>query len=172
VKTGILAAAVAAALLAAPAAVRAHVTLEQQEAAAGTNYRATFRVPHGCEGEATTAIRVRIPAGVARALPMPKAGWELSTEKGPLPQPISDGHGGQITEGVTEVRWTGGRLLHEHYDEFVVRVRLPDAPGTTLWFPVVQECENGKVSRWIEVPAEGAAEPRYPAARLRLVARN
>jgi len=171
-KTGIIAAALAAATVATPAAVRAHITLEQQEAVADTTYRATFRVPHGCEGEATTAIRVRIPAGISVALPMPKAGWTLATEKGRLAQPIPDGHGGQITEGVNEVRWTGGPLPHEHYDEFVVRLRLPNAPGTTLWFPVVQECEKGKVTRWIEVPAPGAAEPQFPAARLRLVPRS
>ena len=32
----------------------AHVTLENQEAKAGASYKATFRVPHGCEGTATT----------------------------------------------------------------------------------------------------------------------
>jgi uncharacterized protein YcnI len=29
-------------------------------------------------------------------------------------------------------------------------------PNTTLYFPLVQECEQG-ISRWIDIPAEGQA---------------
>ena len=39
-------------------AALAHITLETQEAAVGSTYKAIFRVPHGCEGKATTAVRV------------------------------------------------------------------------------------------------------------------
>jgi len=39
----------------------AHVTLDTREAPVGAGYKAVMRVPHGCEGTATTAIRVRIP---------------------------------------------------------------------------------------------------------------
>ena len=45
-------------------AALAHITLETQEAAAGSTYKAVLRVPHGCEGKATTAVRVQIPEGV------------------------------------------------------------------------------------------------------------
>jgi hypothetical protein len=64
-----------------PAAL-AHVTLETREAPAGSTYKAVLRVPHGCEGAATTAIRVRIPEGVIAVKPMPKPGWELATTEG------------------------------------------------------------------------------------------
>jgi uncharacterized protein YcnI len=38
---------------------------------------------------------------------------------------------------------------------------LPDGePGTTIWFPIVQECEQG-VNRWIEIPAEGKSADDY-----------
>ncbi|TIM61759.1 MAG: DUF1775 domain-containing protein, partial [Mesorhizobium sp.] len=42
-------------------AALAHITLETQEAAVGSTYKAVLRVPHGCEGKATTAVRVQIP---------------------------------------------------------------------------------------------------------------
>lgn len=50
-------------------------------------------------------------------------------------------------------------------DRFVVNPFLTDslAPHSTLYFPVVQECEQG-VSRWIEIPAKG--EPSHEGKRL------
>src|SRR5690606_31052936 len=64
----------------------AHVTLETAEAPAGSTYKAVLRVGHGCDGAATTAIRVRIPEGVIAAKPMPKPGWELATKEGEYAQ--------------------------------------------------------------------------------------
>ncbi len=163
--------AVAAAVLLAPSA-QAHVTLEQAQAPAGSTYKATLRVPHGCSGSPTVRLRVRVPDGMVNVKPMPKAGWELTTVRGPLAQPASGDHGARITEGVREIVWSG-RLLDEHYDEFVFRGTLPDAPNTTLYIPVVSECEVG-VDRWIEVPAAGqsARDLRYPAPALRLTPRQ
>lgn len=148
----------------------AHITLEAQQAVAGSTYKAVLRVPHGCSGSATHTLRVRIPDGVVGVKPMPKAGWQLSTVTGKLAQPLSDGHGGQITEGVREVVWSGGKLLDAHYDEFVFRGALPNRPGEMLYFPVVQECETG-IDRWIEIPAPGKSADDYkePAPGLKLL---
>ncbi len=41
-------------------AASAHITLETQEAAVGSTYKAVLRVPHGCDGKATTGVRVQI----------------------------------------------------------------------------------------------------------------
>src|SRR5258708_40281803 len=60
----------------------AHITLETQQAPVGASYKAVMRVPHGCEGTATTAIRVRVPDGMIGVKPMPKAGWQLNTVTG------------------------------------------------------------------------------------------
>ena len=45
-------------------------------------------------------------------------------------------------------------------------------PNTTLYFPVVQECEQG-VSRWIEIPAEAdhPHEKKWPAPGVKLLPR-
>ena len=58
----------------------AHITLEAGSATAGSTYKAVLRVPHGCDGKATTAIRVRIPEGVIAVKPMPHPGWQLATK--------------------------------------------------------------------------------------------
>jgi len=163
--------AMAAVLAALAAPALAHVTLENREGAAGSTARLVLRVPHGCEGGAATLrIRIRIPDGVTNVRPMPKPGWELTTLRGPLARPVAAEHGAAASEGVREIIWSG-RLLDEHYDEFVFRAQLPAEPGM-LYFPTVQECERG-VHRWIEIPAAGrsADDYREPAPGLRVTPR-
>ncbi len=167
------AALVAASLLIPATAAQAHVTLEVQKAPADSNYKAVIRVPHGCDGSPTTAVRVLIPEDVGSVKAMPKPGWQLTTVRVKLEEPYKDSHGNAVTERVSEIRWTGGRLLDENYDEFVMRIRLPNRPGETLYLPTVQECEKG-VHRWIEIPAAGKTRRDYrePAPQLILGPKN
>jgi len=159
-----------AALAASPAV--AHVYLEGKQTTVGSSYKAVFAVPHGCSGSPTVKIRVQIPEGVISVKPMPKAGWNVDVVEGPYASAY-DYHGNKLTSGVKEVVWSGGKLPDQNYDEFVVSSFLTDTlkPNTTLYFPVVQECEKG-VSRWIEIPAEGAAhshEDKSPAPGVKLL---
>jgi periplasmic copper chaperone A len=150
----LLSAALGGAVILAPQLAAAHVTMETQKAFANSSYKAVLRVPHGCEGKPTTAIRVRIPEGLIAIKPMPKAGWQLAVVKGKYQHPYQY-EGSELTEGVEEIDWTGGRLPDDFYDEFVFVGRLTDfAPGTVLSFPTVQECD-GAVERWIQIPAPG-----------------
>jgi uncharacterized protein YcnI len=149
----------------------AHVTLETQTAPIGSTYKAVARVPHGCKGAATTKVRVQIPEGVIAVKPMPKPGWTLETVKGKYDKAY-DYYGTPTSEGVREVVWSGGKLLDEHYDEFVFRAYLTTdlKPDTMLYVPIVQECEGGAVERWIEIPAAGKVSDDYkfPAPGLEL----
>jgi len=162
--TRILAAcALGGALLAACASpADAHITLETRQATVGVGYKAVFRVPHGCAGSATTRIRVQIPEGVIGVKAMPKPGWTLETVKGAYAKAYDLYHG-KVSEGAREIVWSGGRLLDENYDEFVLTGFLSTdlKPDTMLYFPTVQECESG-VTRWIDIPAEGKKADDYP----------
>jgi len=100
-------------------AASAHVTLETREAPVGTPYKAVLRVPHGCEGAATVALRVRVPEGMIAVKPMPKPGWKIETVTGKYPKTYSYFHGAKLSEGVTEVSFTAGNLPDAYYDEFV-----------------------------------------------------
>ena len=122
----------------------AHATLEVKETPAGAAYRAVIRIGHGCEGQATQTLRVKLPEGFYNAKPMPKAGWALETVKGAYATPY-DNHGKEMTEGTREVVWSGGDLQDDWYDEFVLRGSVgPEvAPGTVLYFQTVQECADG-----------------------------
>jgi periplasmic copper chaperone A len=150
----------------------AHVTLDNREARVGSFYKGVLRVPHGCEGTATTAIRVRIPAGMIAVKPMPKPGWTLETKTGAYDKTYSYFHGSMLSEGVVEISWSGGKLPDAWYDEFVFQSFVAGdlTPGETLYVRVVQECEKG-VHRWIEIPEPGrpASDLAQPAATLRLV---
>ena len=134
----------------------AHITLENREATIGSSYKAVFAVPHGCAGSATIKIRVQIPEGVIAVKPMPKPGWNVEAIKGKYASEY-DFHGTKLSEGVREVVWSGGKLADDNYDEVVISTFLTAGlkPNTMLYFPTVQECEQG-VSRWIDIPPEGS----------------
>lgn len=150
-------------------ASHAHVVLEEPAALAGSSYRASFRIGHGCAGSPTTGIRVFIPAGVRGAKPMPKAGWTLSTQRAPLAQPY-DNHGKTVREDVVEVSWTvqnpAQALPDDWYEEFVLRATLPAQAGA-LWFRVLQTCASGQLD-WADIPAQGTSTRgmKTPAALL------
>lgn len=121
----------------------AHATLEQKEAAANSTYKAVMRIGHGCDGQATLKVRITIPEGVITAKPMPKPGWTLETVRGDYARTY-DYHGPR-SEGVQQIIWTGS-LDDQHFDEFIFRTRVTDIfePGTTIYFPTVQECADGE----------------------------
>ena len=158
------------------ASAAAHVTLEKRQAAVGSYYKAVFAVPHGCSGSATVKLRVQIPEGVIGIKPMPKPGWTLETVRGKYITEY-EFHGSKLSEGVKEVVWSGGKLADDNFDEFVFSSYI--TPGlkadTTLYFPVVQECEQG-VSRWIDIPTQGQGDghgpgSKTPAPGLKLIAK-
>jgi len=141
----------------------AHVTLETREAPVGAPYKAVLRVPHGCEGAATIALRVRVPEGVIAVKPMLKPGWKIDTVPGKYSKTYQYFHGVKLSEGVTEIAWSGGKIPDAYYDEFVFASFVAGdlQADAMLYFPVVQECEKG-LHRWIEIPAAGETPADYP----------
>lgn len=167
-----LTAAIVISLFAAASLARAHASLEQREAKVGGNYKAVVKIGHGCDGSATTTVRVEIPEGVIGVKPMPKPGWTITTQRGAYARAYKHYHG-DLSEGVRQVTWTGGPLPDDFYDEFVVSAYIARelTPGTTLYFPVTQTCEKGELA-WTEIPAAGqdAHDLKSPAATLKLIA--
>lgn len=166
----ILAAGLAASggLAVAPAA-QAHITLENRQAPVGSYYKAVLRVPHGCKGSDTTALRIQIPNGVLEVKPMPKPGWKLDIKQGAYDHPQTI-HGAKVDKGVREISWSGGDLPDAYYDEFVFQAYLSSSlkAGETLYFPTIQTCKQG-VTRWIEKSGSDD-ESSDPAPHLKLTA--
>lgn len=144
-------------LATAPAAL-AHVSVAPKAADAGGYQVLRFGVGHGCEDQATTALRIEIPPGVASARPQPKPGWTLQIERAPGGEAGSSG-------AVASVTWRGA-LPADQYDEFLIQVHLPDQPGP-LPFPAVQSCGAAEV-RWTEPAPAGGPRPKRPAPTLLL----
>ncbi|MGB3316730.1 MAG: DUF1775 domain-containing protein, partial [Albidovulum sp.] len=92
--------------------------------------------------------------------PMPKADWTLETVKAPYARTYMN-HGKPVSEGVTEIIWTGS-LPDDWFDEFGFRGTVDPAlaAGSTLHFVVTQTCADGEVS-WSELP-----DPANPNAKL------
>lgn len=159
-----------AGLVTGAADARAHVTLNPNEAPAGTYFRTALRVGHGCSGSPTVAIRVKIPDGLTTVKPQPKPGWEITIKMRKLEKPVDAGHGRMVSEVVDEIAWRGGPLPDAHFDEFGLSMKLPATPRTTLWFPTIQECQQG-VHRWIEIPTgkQNWDDLKEPAPFVRLI---
>jgi uncharacterized protein YcnI len=132
--------AIALGLSAAATAAQAHIVLQETEAKAGAYYVAAFRVGHGCEGQATTALSIELPEGVEEAKPQPKPGFAFERS------------------GRT-VTWRG-RVADSEFELFPLLVKLPAKAGP-LYFPAVQTC-GAVQQRWIEIPAPGAAWTSVP----------
>ncbi len=149
----------------------AHITLDVKEAKLGQSYKAVLKVPHGCSGSATVSIHLQVPEGFFSAKPQPKAGWKLETVKGKYANTYKN-HGATVSEGVTEITWSGGPLPDDFYEEFVFVGTVADSlkANTMMYFPTVATCETG-VERWIQIPEAGKDAHDYPnpAPGLKLV---
>ncbi len=144
-------AALMAALVMFAVPANAHVTANPNQGAANSYFQTSLRIGHGCSGSPTVAVRVKLPDGISSVRPQMKAGWAIEIKMRKLDKPVDAGHGRMVSEVVDEVIWRGGSLPDAYYDDFGLVVRLPEKAGTTLYFPVVQECQQG-AHRWIEIP--------------------
>ncbi len=189
--------AISASLLAA-ATASAHVTLRPNTTAAGAYAYVQVSVPHGCGADATEVVRIQIPEELERVTPQRNPGWDLEVIREDAPDgddahggdngmgddnghshgdDADHSHGGDghdhghgAPKGrITEVVWrTSDPLPSDVLDIFGMSVRWPDAAGTELAFPAIQECEGGSEAAWVEPRVEGEDEPPYPVPTVLL----
>jgi periplasmic copper chaperone A len=149
-----------------PRIASAHISIASGPAAANTNQEVTFGVGHGCAGADTYKVRVHIPAGVTSVLPLRSDFGKPSVEK-------------DAAGIVTAVVWQkpDAEVLDADfaYYKLVVRMRIPNAPFTVLYFPTEQTCRsaNGTLSTvaWSMLPTDPVVDggPDEPAPQLRIV---
>jgi uncharacterized protein YcnI len=154
-------------LMAGPAA--AHIEPTVESAPAGSYLTFSLQVPHGCGEGGTNKLEVQIPDSITSVTPGVVPGWTIDRTVVPLDPPVDDGEGGTITERTSVVTWSGGPLAHDQLQLFALSVKLPDK-GSSVSFPVIQTCDNGEHTDWIEATKAGEAEPDHPAPTIELTA--
>lgn len=156
--------------LASPAS--AHVTVDPSTTAAGSYTVLTLAVPHGCEESSTTKVAIKIPEPILSVTPSRNPFWDVEATIEKLDKPTKDAHGNAVTERVATVEYTAKTPLpYDQRDAFELSLQLPDSAGTTLTFPTVQTCEEGKTA-WVEVPSDGASadDLEHPAPAVTITA--
>ena len=138
------------ALLLAPMA-GAHVTVNPDEAAAGSFARFDVRAPNERDNADTTEVTVQLPEGLFFVSFQPKPGWERTVEMEELSEPV-EVFGSPVTERVASVTWSGGTIAPGEFDEFGFSALVPEEEGQELVFPSLQTYSNGEVVRWIGPP--------------------
>ncbi|MFC1419042.1 YcnI family copper-binding membrane protein [Streptacidiphilus cavernicola] len=167
-----VAALTAAAVLAGAGAAFAHVTVHPdsypQGASDGT---LTFRVPNEEDKADTTQVDVFFPAAqpIASVLVAPLPGWTSTVKTVKLAKPIVTDDG-NITDAVSEVLWTGGKIAPGQYQDFTVAFGQLPTGVDQLVFKALQTYSDGNVVRWIDETVKGQPEPDHPAPVLTLTA--
>jgi len=146
-------------------AAHAHVGIASGNAIANASQEVVFQVGHGCNDGTkmvdTYSVKVDIPAGFTAVRPM-------SSDFGPFTV-TKDGSG-----AVTSITWTKPlndvRAEDDSLYKLAVRMKAPNAPFTTTYFPVHQTCRDAggaeTVVHWVGTPSAPANEP---AAALNIV---
>jgi uncharacterized protein YcnI len=153
-KTTLMAAGIAAALVALPAA--AHNNMTSYYAPAGYLQDLELRVTHGCKGSPVKEVRLRIPEGVMRVQVANNRDWQVETKMRKLPKPIPGEGGNMITETVEEIIWKNPKSplpAGGFFEGFKFRAALPDKPGEIVFFRSINVCVSGE-ERYIDLPKE------------------
>ena len=131
-KLGLASSVAAAAVLFSSTSALAHVGVPGP-AFAGSNQILTFTVGHGCAGSDTVKVEIMIPPEVTsvRGLPNFFGYADVKTNEAGVP---------------TSVVFTKNdqRPSDDQFYELKIRVKVPETPFETLYFPTVQYCRTAE----------------------------
>ncbi len=145
----------AALMLAGMSGAAAHVGATPDKTAANSYALVTFGIPHGCDTFGTTKVTITLPSELNDAQPTVNPNWTVEKVEEQLPEPKTLDNGTSITKRTSQIVYTAKAPLDPHLrDALVLSMKLPDTPGKTLYFPTLQNCEQGQTD-WSEMPAEG-----------------
>lgn len=139
-------AALAVPLAAAPAA-GAHAVVRPAESRPADLQEYTLTVPNEKQAD-TNSVAVQVPDGITFLIVRPVPGWKTKLEHA----------GGRISV----MRWTGGRIPPDGYENFHWIARNPVRAGALTW-KTVQGYASGAPVRWVGPPDSDA-----PAAQTTL----
>ncbi|WP_440104800.1 YcnI family copper-binding membrane protein [Streptosporangium sp. H16] len=147
----------------------AHVTINPGSAQQGGFTKVAFRVPNERDDASTTKLEVTFPTDhpLAFVSVKPVPGWDVKVVEGKLPKPITTEYG-ELTEAVTKVTWSGGKIDPGQFQEFEVSMGALPTDTDQLVFPATQTYSGGEVVKWADEPKADGSEPERPAPTLKL----
>lgn len=162
-KGSIVALLTAAGILLAPAVASAHISVSSGPGFANSTQEIVFGVGHGCEGTDTYSVKIDIPAGVTSVRPLRSDFGKATLEK-------------NAAGDVTAVIWQkpDAELLDSDfgYYKLAIRLKVPNQPFTTLYFPTHQTCKASDgtltTTHWVTTPTTGGTADE-PAPELKIV---
>jgi uncharacterized protein YcnI len=142
----------------------AHIEVASGPGFANTSQEITFGVGHGCSGIDTYSVKIDIPAGVSSVRAETSDFGKATVEK-------------DAAGNVIAVNWTkaAADLLDSdtNYYKLVLRLKVPNAPFTTIFFPAHQTCmatDGGTtVVDWVgtmPAPPDGGGPEPAPALKI------
>jgi uncharacterized protein YcnI len=142
-------------ILAGAAGASAHVGVTPDKTSANSYALLSFAIPHGCEEAGTTKVAITLPQELNDAQPTVNPNWTVEKVTEQLAEPRKLADGTSITKRTSQIVYTAeAPLAHELRDVLVLSVKLPDAAGSTLYFPTLQTCEMGQTD-WSEIAKDG-----------------
>jgi uncharacterized protein YcnI len=146
----------------------AHVTVSPSEANQGGYATLTFKIPNEKDDASTVQVEVEIPTDnpIASVSVQPVPGWTATVTKTPLDKPV-DTEGGQVSEAVSKITWSGGTIEPGQFQQFPVSMG-PLPKTDEIVFKALQTYSDGDVVRWIEETPASGEEPENPAPVLKL----
>ncbi|MFI6817844.1 YcnI family protein [Nonomuraea sp. NPDC050328] len=154
--------------LAAPAL--AHVTVNPGSAEQGGWTKVAFRVPNERDDASTVKLEVSFPVEhplvFVSVKPLP--GWKAEIVEGKLPKPVKTAYGETVTEAVTKIVWTGGKINPGEFQEFEVSMGPLPKDAAQIVFPATQTYSSKEVVKWDEPPKADGSEAERPAPVLKL----
>jgi uncharacterized protein YcnI/copper(I)-binding protein len=161
-------------LLASAGIALAHTSFVTSSVTAETTIVAALQVPHGCDGKATTELRIKLPEGFIDAKPQPKSGWAIEIIRGDYAKSYQN-YGETVASGPLEIRWKAGVLPDEFYDTFSIQGKVTGiAAGGALAFPVTQICGADTKVVWDEMAPAGVNPHtlKHPAPMISVTAKG
>lgn len=125
--------------LAVAGSASAHVLIETTTPNGDGTTTITFTFDHGCDGDPTSRLEVKLPPGVTASRTIDPAGWSSV---------LAD-------ESVT---WEGQPIADGDQRKFGLVTTITGNIGQSFSFPTVQSCQGGGSFSWTD-PSAGSSTP-------------
>ena len=119
----------------APTVAQAHISVVSGPGYANSTQEISFGVGHGCAGSDTYSVKIDIPVGVTSVRAETNTFGKVTVQR-------------DASLNVTSVTWQKADAdvlpSDDNYYKLVLRLKVPNAPFTSVYFPTHQTCRTAE----------------------------